>query len=194
MDSFEVNKIFGALTGALMVFFAVSFTAEEMFGVGHKKHGEHQELAYSLEIEGADDGGEAEEEVEVISLAALLATANPSDGERSFRKCSSCHVAEPGGDHKTGPQLYGILGRDFAGTDFDRYSDTLTGLDGAWDWETLNAFLESPRDWAPGTTMSFAGIRDPEERAAILLWLNAQSDAPLDLPAEGETAALDVSQ
>jgi cytochrome c len=70
---------------------------------------------------------------------------------------------------------------DIAAIDGFKYSDALKGKDGKWDVEALNAFLEKPKEWAPGTKMAFAGLRKEEDRASIIAWLNEQSDAPLDL-------------
>ncbi|MBX2854555.1 MAG: cytochrome c family protein [Rhodobacteraceae bacterium] len=184
MDAFELNKIFGALTGALVVFLGVSFVTEGIYHTGGHGGGHgHEKLAYSLEIEEADGHGDQKEVVEEISLAALLSEADVAKGEKVFKKCSACHNVEVGGGNKTGPALYGVMGRDIASMDFG-YSAVLADMDGGWGWEEMNGFLTKPKEWADGTKMNFAGLKKSEDRANLMAYLNAQSEAPIALPAE----------
>lgn len=181
MDSFELNKILGALAGMFGIYLAISIVTDAMYHPGH--HGEEHHLAYALEIEGDDHGGGGEP-VEEVSLAALMAEADPGAGERVFKKCQSCHNIEPGGAAKTGPNLWGIVGRAVASEGGFGYSDSLKEVGGEWDWETLSAFIHNPKDVASGTIMSFAGIKKDDQRADLLAYLNQQSDGPLPLPTE----------
>jgi cytochrome c len=114
------------------------------------------------------------------TVEELLAAASPDTGENIFRQCSACHTVDNGGANRVGPNLYGILGRTVASADGFRYSDALQELGDIWTPERLSAFLENPRDFAPGTRMSFRGLDSPEDRAAIIAYLNTQSDAPQD--------------
>lgn len=183
MDSFELNKIFGAITGALVVFLGVTFLAEAIYKSGHGYHGE-QTYAYAIALD--EDEPVVEEVVEepTLSFAAVIAGADAGNGERVFRRCASCHSIEAGGRNGVGPALWGIMGREIAATDGFRYSDALQGKDGVWDWEAMYAFVEAPDDWAPGTAMAFAGLRRSGDRADLLAYLNQQSDAPIEPPVE----------
>ncbi len=98
-----------------------------------------------------------------------------------FRKCAACHKLEEG-RNAVGPSLYGVVGRDIASIGDFKYSDALSGKDGAWTFENLNGFLEKPRDWAPGTKMGFAGLGKLEERAAVIRYLNEEggSNVPVE--------------
>ncbi|MEO1292241.1 MAG: cytochrome c family protein [Pseudomonadota bacterium] len=180
MDGYEFNKILGACTGALMIFLGLSFVSESIFGTGHGGHHGEEKLAFAMEIEPS----EGEPEPEVITMAALMAEADASSGEKVFRKCSACHNAEPGGANGVGPALHGIMGREIAADGGYSYSEALAGLDGVWDWEAMNGFLTKPRSWAPGTKMGFAGLSKPDQRADLMAWLNEQSDTPIELPTE----------
>ncbi len=124
---------------------------------------------------GQDDGG----------LVALLAAADPAAGEKAARKCAVCHSFEEGGAAKLGPTLWGVVGRDIAAVDGFAYSDALAAKEGAWDYEKLGAFLASPKEWAPGTKMAFAGIRKDAELADVIAYLRSLADNPEPLPAGG---------
>ena len=134
---------------------------------------------------------------EAQTIEELLATASPATGESLFRQCSACHTVDNGGANRVGPNLYGILGSPVAAADGFRYSGGLQELGGNWTPERLSGFLENPRDFASGTRMSFRGLDDPEDRAAIIAYLNTQSDAPQDFgngsagePEEEDSAAI----
>jgi cytochrome c len=120
---------------------------------------------------GADDG-----------IGTLLAQADLDAGAKDARKCGACHSFEEGGPAKIGPPLWDVVGRDIAAVEDFAYSDALAGKEGAWDYQALDAFLAQPREWAPGTKMAFAGLRKPEERADIILYLRSLSSDPAPLP------------
>lgn len=179
MDSFELNKFMGATTGALMVFLLISWFAETIYHTG--AHGGHDVVNYYASAEPENGGGG--DDKPKVDMAALLAVASPEDGAGVFKKkCGSCHNAEVGGANSQGPALHGVMGRDIAsGADF-AYSEALTSKEGVWDWESMNAFLTKPKDWAPGTRMSFIGLKKPEERAEVMAYLNQQTGTALALP------------
>lgn len=122
-------------------------------------------------------------------ILAMLASADLGKGEKVFKKCASCHDAEKGGPNKTGPNLYGIVGSNFAHKDDFAYSDGMANHGGAWGFEELNAFLFKPRDYIDGTKMSFSGLKKASDRAAVIAWLNSKSDNPLPFPDPAEAAA-----
>ena len=115
-------------------------------------------------------------------IAGLLASADPAEGEKVFKKCQACHTVDKGGPNKVGPALFGVVGNDIATHDGFAYSDSLQGLPGDWTYDALNHFLWKPKDYADGTKMAFAGLRKPEDRANIIAYLRAQDDSPEPLP------------
>lgn len=177
MDTFELNKFAGAILGVVLIVFVVAKFSETVFHP-HEMEGQ----AYG-EIDVAEDtmGAVAEAEPETLPLPVLLAAANVEKGERVSKKCASCHSFEKDGKNKVGPNLYNILGAVPGAKDYS-YSVAMKEKGGRWTYAEMDAFLESPRNALPGTKMSFAGLRRAEERAAILLYLRQQSDAPLPLP------------
>lgn len=137
---------------------------------------------------GETETADAEPEAPATPLPVLLASASAADGEGAFRACGACHTADKGGPNRVGPNLWGIVGHDIAAHEGFGYSEALQSKEGEWTYDKLDAFLASPKDWAPGTAMSFAGIRDPEGRANVIAYLRSLSDSPLPLP-EPEAAA-----
>lgn len=143
-------------------------------------------------VESGEGGGAAE-----VPLATLLATADPAKGEAVFAKCKACHTIEQGGANGVGPNLWAAMGKAHGHVPGFAYSEALKSVPGNWDWEGMDKWLANPKKYAPGTKMSFAGLGNPEERAALLLYLNAQgSNLPLPAapaaeaaPAEGAAAA-----
>lgn len=177
MDSFELNKILGAVLGTLTFTLGLSIASEIAFQP-HKP----EQQGYALpEPEPAAAGGAPAEAPKPI--AAFLGEADAAKGADIFKRCMSCHTIEKGGPNKVGPNLYGIVGNHKAHLDGAfGYSAALKGAGGDWNWEELSHFIENPRGAIKGTAMSFAGIKRPDERASLLVYLNQNSDKPLPLP------------
>lgn len=166
MNTMEINKIVGALVGALLLYLGVQFFAEMLF---EGEHSDDHHYAYSIELEDEGEAGGEEE----MDLPTLLASVDASRGERVFAKCKACHKVD--GSNGTGPYLNGVVGRAIGGVDGFGYSGALSATgEAAWTPENLYAFLENPKAWAPGTSMGFAGLRKPEDRAAVIAWLEQQ--------------------
>jgi len=125
------------------------------------------------------------------SLATLLASADVAAGEKVFAKCTACHTINQGGSNGIGPNLYGTLGEEIAvGKGGFPFSDALKKVGGTWTFEQMDHWLTSPRSFASGTKMSFAGLSKPEDRANIIAYLNAQG-SNLPLPAADAAPAGD---
>ena len=109
--------------------------------------------------------------------AEILAQGDPAAGAKVFRKCKACHTVEEDGPSRVGPNLYGIVGASVAAVDGFRYSGALSDHGGDWTPDRLAAFLANPRKAVPGTKMSFAGLRKPEDQADVIAYLASLSDA-----------------
>lgn len=180
MDSFELNKIAGAILFTLLVYLGIQNLGDILFHT--EPASENAYVVEGLEEETTlSAAASAEPEVDFL---ALLQTASVEKGQKVAKKCVACHVFEKGGVHKIGPALWGIVNRDIASMDGFGYSRTLNDLDGIWDYEALNGFLENPKKYAAGTKMVFIGLRKPGDRAAVIAYLNAQGDMPVDFAAE----------
>lgn len=124
-------------------------------------------------------------------IEALLATADPAKGQQVYAKCAACHTIEQGGANGIGPNLYAIMGDAIGhGRNGFAFSSALSGMEGNWDWASMNEWLQSPRRFAAGTTMSFAGLSSAEDRANLMAYLNQQgSNLPLPAAPAAEAAA-----
>lgn len=139
-----------------------------------------------VEEEGDAGGGAAAEQ----PIAFYLASADPAKGADVFKKCAACHNADKGGANALGPNLWGVLGEGVGqGAHGFAFSDALKSKGGTWDWQNLSDWLKSPKAFAPGTKMTFAGLSKPEDRANVIAYLNQQSDAPRPMPAAPAAAA-----
>lgn len=150
-------------------------------------HSERPEkMGYPIEgVEEEGAGGEAE-----VPIATLLASADVAAGAETFKKCASCHTVNQGGANGIGPNLYGVIGKAHGHLAGFAYSDALKGVPGNWDFEAMSKWLTSPRKYAPGTKMSFAGLSNPQERANVIAYLNAQgSNLPLPAAPAADAAA-----
>jgi cytochrome c len=139
----------------------------------------------------ADAAGEAGGAA-VVPIATLLATADIAKGEAVFKKCTACHSIAQGGANGIGPNLWAAMGKPHGHVAGFAYSDALKSVPGNWDWEGMDKWLANPKKYAPGTKMTFAGLGNPEERANLILYMNAQgSNLPLPTPPAAEAPAAD---
>lgn len=185
MSSLELNKIAGAVLVAGLVALVSGILANMLV---QPEPVQHAAVAVP-EGEGAAEEPAAPAEEAEQPIALLLASADPADGENVAKRCAACHTFEQGGAAKVGPNLWNIVGAPHAHMEGFAYSDAIKNLEGDWDFEALNAFLTSPKTYAPGTKMSFAGIKKPEERADLLAYLRTLSDSPAPLPEPPAEAA-----
>jgi cytochrome c len=145
-----------------------------------------EEMGYAIEGVEAEDGAAADAGP---PLPVLLAKADVAAGEKVFGKCAACHTITSGGANGIGPNLYATLGEPIGqGKGGFAFSDALKKVGGAWTFEQMDKWLKSPREFAPGTKMTFAGLGNPVDRANILAYINAQG-SNLPLPAVVAAAA-----
>lgn len=145
-------------------------------------HSEHVEK-FGYPVEAADDTGGAGGEAAAVPIAALLPKADAAKGAEVFKKCAACHTVNQGGANGIGPNLYATVGEEIGkGKGGFAFSDALKSKGGSWTFENLDHWLTSPREFAPGTKMTFAGLGNPKDRANLIAWMNTQG-SNLPLPA-----------
>ena len=121
-------------------------------------------------------------EVKELDINSLIALGSLEHGEKVFKKCSACHSIQKGGGNKIGPALYNVLRRDIGALSDYKYSKAMLAFEGNWDLAQMNGYLKKPQSYIKGTKMAFAGLRKDKDRASVILYLNKNSDNPLDLP------------
>ncbi|HEX6978739.1 MAG TPA: cytochrome c family protein [Alphaproteobacteria bacterium] len=179
MDSFELNKMIGAVLFCLLVIMGVN-----QFGniLVHPK----MPAQPGYKVEGVEEASNApaaaKKEEQDPPIATLLVSADPEAGKKVASKCAACHTFEKGQPAKIGPNLYGIVGNHKGHMEGFAYSDAIKKTEGDWTYENLYVFLKSPKAYAPGTKMSFAGDKSPKDRANLIAYLRTLSDNPLPLP------------
>lgn len=187
MDSFELNKIMGAVLGTLLFVMGAGFLAEAIY---HPIEG--RGAGYALPEPEASNTAEGPATTEpAVSLGTLLASASAEAGQAAVRKCQSCHNFGAGEPNKTGPGLYDVVERLIGSHEGFSYSAGMEEHKAAgdlWTYANLDHFLESPKGFTPGTKMNFGGVKTPEERADILAYLQTLSASPKPFPAPEEAA------
>lgn len=164
MDTMTLTKAVGAVCASFLILLLGKWAAEGLYHVGG-----HGEQAYAIAVEE----GPAEEVTE-INFEVLYAAADPGAGERLWRQCQACHKLD--GTDGTGPHLNGIVNKDKGASGGYAYSETLASMEGAWTPENLSGFLANPREYAPGTKMSYSGMKDAEDRANLIAYLATTSE------------------
>lgn len=179
MNSFELNKVMGAILGTCLVLLITSFAAQAIFApVKPEKPG------YEIAVKEAEPApGEAKAAgAPAEPIEKLLQTASVEKGGAAAKKCAACHTFEKGGPNRVGPNLFGVVDRARGTVPGFNYSAAMKGKPGNWTFAELNKFINNPKGDIPGTAMSFAGIQRDGERADVIEYLRSLADAPVPKP------------
>jgi cytochrome c len=185
MDSFELNKIMGAVLGTCLFLLALNIGAGAVFAPQKPTKAGYEVAVQEHGKPGEKQAPAAPEE----PIEKLLASASIQKGEASAKKCAACHTFGKGEPNRVGPNLYGVVGRARGTEAGFNYSAAMKAKGGNWTIEDLNHFLTNPKAFIPGTSMGFAGLPRGTERADVISFLNSKSDSPQPLPKAAEAPA-----
>jgi cytochrome c len=183
MNSFELNKVLGAVLGTCLVLVAMHIASGAIFTPTTP-----EKPGYVIEVKGEQPAEGAAATPAEVPIEQMLASASAQQGQSDAKVCLTCHNFGKSEGTKTGPDLYGIVGRPVASVAGFNYSAALKAMGGNWTFDALNKWLLNPRNDVPGTLMTFGGVPSEKQRANIIAYLNSNSDSPLPLPQAAQAA------
>ena len=172
-----MTKIIVSIALAVILIVGINKVADTIYEVEKPEKSAYQ-ITVASQTEESGDSASSDKSGDIM---ALLASANASEGEKVFKKCASCHSISKGGKNKIGPALWGVIGRQVGTVAEYKYSKSLIAYGKKWSFEEMNGFLIKPKDWIKGTKMSYAGLKSEKERAAVILYMNENTNSPLPI-------------
>lgn len=179
MGTFELNKIAGALLGSLLLAMCLNIISDAIYS-RPKPAKPGYVIPVAPQAPSAESTGPSAQAV--LPIEQRLAAAEEKKGQAGAKACQACHSFHKGAAAKAGPPLYGVVGRSIGSAEGFEYSEAIKSKGGTWTYADLDLFLASPKSYAQGTKMAYAGENDPTKRADIIAYLRGLSDNPEPLP------------
>ena len=175
-----MNKIIVSIVLAVILVLGINEIADVIFYVEKPEKSAYQ-VASVATIASSATAETSTENSESGNIMALFSSTSTADGAKVFKKCAACHSIAQGGGNKIGPALWGVLGRQAGSISDYKYSKAMVEYGKPWSFEEMNGFLTKPKEWVKGTKMSFVGLKNAKDRAAVILYINENTDNPLPL-------------
>ena len=172
-----MNKIIVSIVFAIILVIGINKVTDVIFYVEKPEKSAYQVASITTVASTAS----AETSSETGNIMAIFASTSATEGAKVFKKCAACHSIAEGGKNKIGPALWGVLGRQAGSLPDYKYSKAMAAYGKKWSFEEMNGFLIKPKDWIKGTKMSYAGLKSEKERAAVILYMNENTNSPLPL-------------
>tara|TARA_B100000579_G_scaffold388639_1_gene361903 strand:+ start:5375 stop:5905 length:531 start_codon:yes stop_codon:yes gene_type:complete len=173
-----MNKIVVSVAFAVILLIGINKIADTIYNVEKPEKSAYQ-VTSSTTVDSTNASETNSENLESESIMALFASVSATDGAKVFSKCKACHSIAKDGGNKIGPALWGVIGRNAGAVTDYKYSKAMLAHGKKWSFEEMNGFLIKPKEWVQGTKMSYAGLKDAKDRAAVILYMNENSDNPL---------------
>ena len=175
-----MNKIIVSIVFAIILVLGINKVTDVIFYVEKPEKSAYQVASITTvaSTTSAETGSTNSEEENIM---ALFASTSAAEGAKVFKKCAACHSIKEGGANKIGPALWGVLGKTAGSVPGYKYSKAMAAHGKNWSFEEMNGFLIKPKDWIKGTKMSFAGLKNAIDRAAVILYMNENTDSPLPI-------------
>ena len=171
-----LNQIIAAILLTFVVIFIINKSSDVIYKV------EAPKTVFKVDEKDVSQTSKSKPAEGTVDIKILLTMGSVDQGKKIFSACKSCHSIKEGGGNKIGPALWGVLGRPIGSINDYKYSKALAEFGGEWNLETMNSFLIKPKDYIKGTKMSYAGLKKEKDRASVILYLNENTDNPLQLP------------
>ena len=181
MDSFELNKIIGAVLMTALIVIGINKLSDAIFHVEKPEKSAYKVEGVELALSDSKITSEVKEVVQ-LDIKDILALGDLTHGEKVFKKCSACHMIASDGKNMIGPNLWEVIGRTAGSVSDYKYSKAMVAYGKAWTFEEMNAYLIKPQAYIKGTKMAFAGLRKEKDRASVILYMNSKSSSPKPLP------------
>ena len=175
-----MNKIIVSVVFAIILVLGINKIADVIFYVEKPEKAAYQ-VASDTTTSSSTSSETTSTSSESGNIMALFASTNAAEGAKVFKKCAACHSISEGGANKIGPALWNVLGRKAGSVSGYKYSKAMASHGKNWSFEEMNGFLIKPKDWIKGTKMSFAGLKNAKERAAVILYMNENTNSPLPI-------------
>ena len=172
-----MNKIIVSIVFAVILIIGINKIADSIYYVEKPEKSSYQVASVTTVASTTS----AETSSETGNIMALFASTSAAEGAKVFKKCAACHSIAEGGKNKIGPALWGVLGRQAGSLPDYKYSKAMAAYGKKWSFEEMNGFLIKPKDWIKGTKMSYAGLKSEKERAAVILYMNENTNNSLPL-------------
>ena len=174
-----MNKIIVSIVFAVILVLGINKIADIIFYVEKPEKAAYQVAMTTATSSAVNEKSSKDKNTE--NIMALFASTSAADGAKIFKKCTACHTIVQGGKNKIGPALWGVLNRKAGLVSGYKYSKAMVSHGKTWTIDEMNSFLIKPKDWIKGTKMSFAGLKNAKDRAAVILYMNENTNNPLPL-------------
>ena len=175
-----MNKIIVSIFLAIVLVLGINKIADTIYYVEKPEKSSYQVDGLVAAVGTTNDDSNSDNP-DSENIMAIFASTSAADGAKVFKKCAACHSINKDGANKIGPALWGVIGREAGAVSEYKYSKAMLAHGKPWTFDEMNGFLIKPKDWIKGTKMSFAGLKKAEDRAAVILYMNENTNSSLPL-------------